>query len=506
MSLLKAHRVELRDSDPLAGPHLFDLNCDFAGISITDQMRRGHGIIVEAFRKKIIGPDKPLLIIGAGVGGMMAAATAALHKVPTTVIEKEDRTFSVQANCPSRWVCPTQYSWPDSEWNRGTYPRDKRFMPFIWRRGLAAVETDYIRKELENFFDRSGYVEVFLNIEFKAYSLIRDSRDKWWITPVLSAMPEDPKFPMIFSMALASTGFGPEKTVVESKKNTAPVHKYTGPMFWELDEYEKDNPPLGISSAQPNVLISGSGDGALQDFLRIATRVDAARIARKSADRRAGSAGALYWLIFKDLPGIERRIRRRVNNIERRYQQEIASPYSRHPDREIRTLYKCCVHAAAHLEYLTLIKELCEEPRDWRQVVDSLDRWVKNLRDEIRLKMVYPCFHISPYYGLNRFMTLLVVAYAYQRYPDVQLLYPGSMVIEIVGAGAHAPPGDECKKPDYCHGKDHRVFSVPAPDCLSVRSPVISGETEFERGPYNAVIVRHGIDDRVKVFSEDGRR
>jgi FAD binding domain len=503
MSFLKAHRVEPRDdSDPPAAPHLFDLNCDFAGISITDQMRRGHGIIVEALRKKIIGPDKPLLIIGAGVGGLMAAATAARHKVPTTVIEKKDSTLSVQANCPSRWVCPTQYSWPDPGWNKGTYPRDKRFMPFVWRRGLAAVETDYIRKELEKFFDRSGFVEVFLNITFEGYFLIGADQ---WIIPVLSATPEDPKFPMIFSMALASTGFGLEKTVVKREKKTAPETRYTGPMFWEVDEYEKDNPPLGISSGQPNVLISGSGDGALQDFLRIATRVDAVKVARQSADRRAGSAGALCWLVFKDLPGIERRIRRRVKDIEQRYQQEIASPYSRHPDRELRTLYKCCVHAEAHLEHLTLIKELCEEPRDWRQVVESLDRWVKNLRDEISIKIVYPCFHISPYYGLNRFMTLLVVAYAYQRYPDVQLLYPGTRVTEIVGAGAHAPPGDECTKADHCHGKDHRVFSAPAPDCLSVQSP-ISGETEFERGPYNALIVRHGINERDKVLSEDRRR
>jgi hypothetical protein len=117
--------------------------------------------------------------------------------------------------------------------------------------------------------------------------------------------------------------------------------------------------------------------------------------------------------------------------------------------------------------------------------------------------MVYPCCHVSPYYGLNRFMTLLVLAYAYQRYPDVQLVYPGTKVTQIVGTGAHAAPADTCKNAEHCHGKDHRVFCAPALDCLSIGSGVISGETEFESGPYNAVIVRHGIQPRIKVLSDE---
>src|SRR4029078_10890958 len=130
----------------------------------------------------------------------------------------------------------------------------------------------------------------------------------------------------------------------------------------------------------PNVLISGSGDGALQDFLRIATTIDAAKVLGKPTIRRAGSASALYSIVFKNLPAIERRIRNRVKNIEQRYRIESSSASSRHSDIEIRTLIGCCVNGEAQLEHLTLIKELCKNARVWRQVVYALDQVVRDLR------------------------------------------------------------------------------------------------------------------------------
>jgi hypothetical protein len=501
MTLLETHRIKISGYNPQTGPHLFDLNSDYTeGISITDQMRRGHNIVQEALVAGIIGPDKPLLIIGAGVAGMMAAVTAAKAQVTTRVIEKEQRTFSVQFNCPSRWVCPTQYSWPNTGWDKGFYPLDQHTKPFVWHRALADVATKILREELQEFLDKNDQLKVILKTEFKGYRLAKDHTGLLRVIPVLDVTPKDPQFPPAFAMALACTGFGEENTVVQKTAADAP---YTGHIFWQVDKYEDDNPPLGIDSGTPNVLISGSGDGALQDFLRIATTIDAAKVLGKPTIRRAGSAAALYSIVFKNLPAIERRIRNRVKIIEQRYRTESSSASSRHSDMEIRTLIGCCVNGEAQLEHLTLIKELCKNARVWRQVVYALDQVVRDLRHEITIKVLYPCFHISPFYGLNRFMTLLLVTYAYQRYPDVQLLYPGTVVKEIVGSGTHAPP-DRCEDAYYCHGKAHRVFCASA-DCFAVRSGSTSRERELGSGPYNAVIVRHGIlrDRRNKVLSEN---
>jgi len=498
MSLLKTHRIVISTYRPQTGPHLFDLNSDNNGISITDQMRRGRDIIKEALGKEIIGPDKPLLIIGAGVAGMMAAVTAAKERVTTRVIEKKGTYFSVQSNCPSRWVCPTQYSWPNDGWDRGFYPPDqKKSKPFVWHRGLADVTTDALRKDIQRFINKNDYVDVIKNTVFEGYDLIKGNHGQLHVVPILDVPPKDPKFPPAFAMALACTGFGVERTVVPDK----PVEgkpKYSGHIFWQVDKYEDDNPPLGIGSGKPKVLISGSGDGALQDFLRIATTIDSAKVIGRRTVRRAGSAAALYSVVFKDLPKTRRQITEKIKNVELRHQRELERPAS--SDIEIRSRNTCCIHAETQREHLNLIKELCQNPSVWPRVVRVLDRVVRDLRDEVSIKMLYPCFHVTPAYSLNRFMTLLLVAYAYQRYPDVQLLYPETMVKEI--KGAHAPT--QCDKATVCHGKDHQVFCAPVADCLAMKLGRAGAEREFESGPYNVVIIRHGIrwELRPNVLSE----
>jgi hypothetical protein len=64
-------------------------------------------------------------------------------------------------------------------------------------------------------------------------------------------------------MILSCEGAGSEQTKIGN---------YKGLRFWDKDKFEQEY--LGIKPPRtPQILISGGGDGALQDFLRIITKV-----------------------------------------------------------------------------------------------------------------------------------------------------------------------------------------------------------------------------------------
>jgi hypothetical protein len=503
VSILEKHRVELKPEikDELTrtaprgeGPHLFDLNVDWP-ISISDQMERGYEAVNEAFSRGIIGRNKPLLVIGAGVAGMTAAMTAVKRGVETVVLEKK-WVLSVQGNCPTRFVCPTQYSWPDDGWERGVFPLNDQAMPFRWKRGFAGAFADaMVRDEIMAFIRLHRPRIKVIAAEYVGYKI--DSATRRIIPELNVSGGRYPALPA-FAMALSCAGFGVEKTEVPEFKDCHPscpcggwrgehqggagngVQRYTGPKFWEEDKYGQDEPQLGLrTNSVPKVLISGSGDGALQDFLRIVTRYT--------------TAGEFYAALREHLPGpVEARIRDVVTAAESRYKQLWTR--EEYEKQSHKSLYRCCVHSEAHLEHLRLIKELCRERRIWRGVTRALDRGVKDLRGEVRVKLIYPCVHFTAYYGLNRFLTLLTIAYAYQRYPDLQILHPDAMVVDV--KPVREPSGElhRCMTAEGCHGSNHEVRYTFA-NCLTVgRVPVYEEQkVRVPGGPFNVLSVRHGI-------------
>src|SRR5690242_3041515 len=101
------------------GPRMFDLSGKLDPISIRDQMLRGLLLVDRALHEDLIGPKSPLLVVGAGACGATAALHAAEEGVPTLLVDRKDQAFSLQRNCKSRWIDPTQYDWPLDHWNQG---------------------------------------------------------------------------------------------------------------------------------------------------------------------------------------------------------------------------------------------------------------------------------------------------------------------------------------------------------------------------------------------------
>jgi hypothetical protein len=91
-------------------------------ISIRDQILRGLMIVDRLQQVQEIGPQRQLLVIGAGAAGATAAIEAARRGVPTFLVERADNAFLRQVNTSTRVLDPTQYDWPVDHYNIGHFP------------------------------------------------------------------------------------------------------------------------------------------------------------------------------------------------------------------------------------------------------------------------------------------------------------------------------------------------------------------------------------------------
>jgi hypothetical protein len=101
--LLAAHQV---------APLQFEMGGLWNPVSVRDQMVRGQEIARRAEIAKLIGASRPLIVVGAGAGGVAAALTADKAGIPVVVIERGARPFDRQLRTPTRTIYPYLYDWP----------------------------------------------------------------------------------------------------------------------------------------------------------------------------------------------------------------------------------------------------------------------------------------------------------------------------------------------------------------------------------------------------------
>ena len=436
-----------------AGPRFFDLSGKLIPISIRDQMIRGRLLVDRAVGEKLIGSDSPLLVIGAGACGATAAIRAAELDVPTLLIDRDFDPFRRQENCRTRWIDPTQYDWPSEGWNTGSFNWSGASMPLRWSadrsRDIAVGWTYDLAAAVASMpglltvamRTRLDWPPAFFND--KVHLLLRSPAGSHRV---------------VVGMVIVAVGGGDEETRAFRRGSPPPAGAYRGFRFWEDEPFEDNQSGIGQDD---HVLISGAGDGRSQDFLRLTTRQpsaraiydrcgipDSVRLAIFSAEERARSA--LHW------------------NLGRRYEHEVNEEVER-------------VHAA--------------QVREALKAQDVLDGLTGLLADRpASTKLVHSCTHLACLYGLNRFLTLLILKFMEgQRDRPVERIMR-SGVVEAVDNGTtpHA-----CGLPGDCHGKDHLVTLLNYPRCYE--NP--QGERE-DQPTANVIVIRHGINpDRIPWLS-----
>ena len=261
-------------------------------------MIRGQLIIDRALATKaplIDRQRRSLLVVGAGVGGVTAAIRAAQRGVQVTLVEWADAPFGLQAGCPTRYLDPTQYDWPLSQWRERTFPEANNAIlcdgPLVSRvLSLPAGMPRYCARQASGLICKSysarrsvdglpsfgrlyrtdangavalSYEHVSFGAEGSDVFVQVHLRERY---PVWPWPPYGPIQPVLvhpaqqFGMLLTSVGFGRER--IEAT-DPAKQHVFRSLEFWDPDDFEFGT--LGGKPAdQARVLISGSGDGALQ--------------------------------------------------------------------------------------------------------------------------------------------------------------------------------------------------------------------------------------------------
>ncbi len=469
---------------------------------------------LNAGERKLKGwSDKPVLVVGAGACGMTAAFVLARLGLPVVVIDEgtylldphiqEDdlvAPFGQQARCRSRWIDPTQYDWPMDHWHRGRFPwndwagldgatdpaaelsnaPEHHGFPFDWSAGYASeiVRDQWIPRLLAGietlhggrikFRWRSALLNPTTHLEYPENPTEGGIRRDGGIRVMLRNPATDMATPEDFRALIIACGFGGERIVVPSSTD------FAGFPFWSSDWFER--PAFGLPDGkvqQGTVLISGGGDGALQDFLRILTGKSSAEVIFSflRLDENEMELDAIH--------SAERRVERARNWS---LGPEFFGGYMRELD---------AVHETAAVNLLESHPEM----------IGMIEKLTKDRPEKTILLTSEP--YLTATYALNRFLARLLLA-ALQKTKSVEHL--GQWEVSSISLrNADAPPkARKTESESSEHSDDPPPWGKPWDCCghpwtLDLRRPswystrIKPEEKQADKISADSIIVRHGI-------------
>lgn len=434
-------------------PFFFNLAGRLSPVSIRDQLVRAQMLIDGMIQAGVIGSlNRPLLVVGAGAAGVAVAIRAAQKRVPTWLVDADSDAFNRQAGCSTRWLDPAQYDWPLDHWHSTTYPCTPVAVTLPWTANWSnLVAADW---------------RIQLNGARTAYPWL----DVWYSTRVAAAAPSigwggrpigwNVTFSGTFSGAKSfaavvwATGFGAER---------CDIGAYSGFPFWATDPFS--HPNLGLPG-KPRVLLSGSGDGALQDFLRIVTKHHSAR----DAFDNCGLSADQRRLVERELQSAE-------DSAQRGYHwgpyPAVGGPHDHAVVNRI--------HEAHRVQAEGLLGPPGSTNADHVRVRTHVEAMLRDPLPDVTL--VHSCTHFSNCYALNRFLVLLIGHYLRREKGRKDLFQPRRRVQKVTGV-SHTCHNNWI----LCHGQEHEIEIIDAPDC---DTPPGGGSVTRNA---EVVVIRHGID------------
>ena len=436
-------------------PLCFEIGGILSPVSIRDQMIRGRWIVDRAMEAGLVLPGGNLLIIGAGAAGVTAAIEGASRGILVTLIDTAPAAFTRQAGCSSRWVDPTQYDWPVDHWAKSVFPWTRPAMPLSWRAGRANMLAIAWGLALRTAIARYG---TLLNVSFGT-GLV-GSPTVSGTTPAQLNVVFTSGISGYFDIAVSTVGFGTERTTSGT---------FSSYRFWDTDPLEQANYGLP-STPSPSILISGGGDGALQDFIRVSTTAPSARHIYDALSLSPNVLNAL-----------ESAIQSAEDQAQRAYLW--GTPGSATVPARDHT-----IHERLHQAFVGQVDVLANDPVVWPGVVAALNKVVRPAGGAT-VSLVYPCTHFDRCYALNRFLVLLLARY-FEKPRKQTVLYPSTKVTAVSGS-MHTCANN----PSFCHGQDHDV-SFASSACPGF-TPLTASSSAAR---HQIVLLRHGIIPPTSVY------
>lgn len=424
--------------------HIYDISTDLKPGSIRDQIIRGTLLVRRAFEQGVINQNgRPLLVIGAGAAGVTAAVTAARLQVPTRLIDKKPHAFALQRGCATRFIEPTVYDWPAAHWQKARYPWIPREpKPALsLRRAIAqrVVEDVWDVALAQERADLAAFLDVRYGTRITNFPPpMRMGRFRVTFDTCPGAF---------YGMIVLAKGFGAEQ---DRLGDGSWFRSYR---FWDTDTLS------AVAASRDRVLISGGGDGGLQDFLRLVLR---------RSDRLPAVIGRL--------PAAPETLAVCHSVSEHRNASSVWCLQDEH-DHEIERFM--------HESYRDHIEELWDHARTRTQIEGVMAEILRDPLPDVTL--VHWCDHFSRSYPINRFLVLLIDKYVReQTRSGTRLVREDREVGAIACLHAHREKPDK----DDCYRSPHRVNFRPVLCALAPGNaplPADLGEQE-----YDVILLRHG--------------
>lgn len=422
-------------------PRVFSLGKRLEPISVRDQMVRACLVVDRAAHDGLIGTERPLAVVGAGACGVTAALRARnQHDVDTTIFEMHSMPCTLQASCNTRRIDPTLYDWPAPHWAEGCIPwTGSPSMPLSWSGDMAHFVARQWREEFQNNY--------LLHSRPKTEVIGCTSEGEDGVRLELRSLDSTPvQWVPTFSAVILACGHGAERTWVQDADSP---NRFRGFRFWEWDPFENLNCGLLSNSdltddGRPRVVIHGSGDGAIQDLLRVTLRnpdgVGPFSLKEFFLDLQSPSSS----LRSEDWQSITTKLTAAEEQASRSliWAPHDGTGYDRGFD-------------SAVLERLdTTYKEALNSAFGTSGIPDGVAQVIRRwLRPDLgSIDLVFRRSFFSQCYPINRFMAHILLRYFENHEPDRVKFLPGTTFTAVTGEG------HECMdQPGDCHGKVHRV-------------------------------------------------
>lgn len=413
--------------------------------SIRDQILRAQQLVLALKEAGKISKSLRLLVLGGGAAGVTAALTACKAGVHTVLVERTATPFFTQLNASSRVADPVEFDWPQPHWRTGRMDWDHQVYPLPYAREEAHVLAAHWTQFLQVFFQ---YGPLPATVDFMhgldANSLITREEASGFRVDNLGYFG-----PMMFGAAISCIGFSGEKTSLQASSGMM-----VAPLFWGPDDLGA--PFAGSSrttSGAARVLISGGGDGAQQDFLRVAT----------------GEFGVTLYTQMGLPPVLNLSSIILADDAARRVH---AWSHPRKPPKK--------AQATWHNAYVRLAEDIFKH---WKQS-GLLPQKIKLLRADVLPYWVVGGDQPGYCYGLNRLLSLIVAQLVAERdgIPATSRSGQSRLGVAIFGCKVtRVAPIAHSQCDDHCHSDGHSVFV----------SDTSGNETLL--GDFDVIVVRHGV-------------
>lgn len=253
-------------------------------VSVPDQIIRAK-MLIEQLKSHIGFTDARVCVIGAGFGGAAAAILAAEAGAKhVRLFDRQARPFSLQNRCTSRVIDPTEYHWPFPWYETAQFPLAGD-LPFAFRVRENGAKTDADRNNRPaNVWARDARKELFTaeaGCENLQLSFLTDvmglefDGEKHKVTTKDRSVKDGTEEVHEFDILICANVIGGEKCWVERKPETDEEkrHVFRSVAYWENDLVLTTFRALSATAKSriPSMLVSGGGDGALQDFIYYST-------------------------------------------------------------------------------------------------------------------------------------------------------------------------------------------------------------------------------------------